>query len=127
MANKVLHKKSAVENKAPLPASLDYGELAINLHDGNIYLKKSDDTIAEMKRLDERLNATDVTNMQYNVSGDLIEVTYSTGNRTTLNYNVSGDLHTVDYYATNGTTHIYTQTLNYDANGNLLSTSWAVV
>jgi len=127
MANKILHKKSAVENKIPAPSSLDLGEIAINYMDGNIFIKKADNSIAEMKRLDERLNATDVTNMQYNVSGDLIEVTYSTGNRTTLNYNVSGDLHTVDYYATNGTTRIYTQTLNYDTNGNLLSTSWAVV
>lgn len=127
MANKVLHKKSAVENKAPLPASLDYGELAINLHDGNIYLKKSDDTIAEMKRLDERLNSTDVTNMVYNVDGDLSEVHYSTGNKTILNYNAGGDLASVDYYATDSTTHIYTQTLNYDINANLINTSWSEV
>ena len=125
--NTILHKKCAVENKAPLPSALAYGELAVNYADGNIYLKKTDDTLAEMKRLDERLNATDVIDMNYNIDGDLVEVIYSTGNKTVLNYNNDGDLSSVYYYGINGTTHLYTQTLNYDIDGNLSSTSWTEV
>jgi len=126
MANKLLHKRSAVEEKKPIAANVELGELALNIHDGNIYFKKSDNTIAEMKRLDERLNATDVTLMSYNLDGDLIEVAYITGNRTVLNYTL-GDLSSVDYYAINGTTHLFTQTLNYNINGDLVSTEWTEV
>lgn len=127
MANKILHKKSAIENKIPAPSSLDLGEIAINYMDGNIFIKKADNSIAEMKRLDERLNSTDVINMNYNIDGDLVEVNYSTGNKTVLNYNNDGDLSSVYYYGINGTTHLYTQTLNYDIDGNLTSTSWTEV
>ena len=126
MANTILHKRSSVEEKKPQSSALELGELAINLHDGNIYLKKSDNTIAEMKRLDERLNATDVTEMTYNLDGDLTVVTYVTGNKTILNY-TNGDLTSVDYYATDSSTHLFTQTLNYNLNGDLLSTEWAEV
>lgn len=127
MANTILHKRSSVEEKKPQSSALELGELAINLHDGNIYLKKSDNSIAEMKRLDERLNSTDVTSMIYNTDGDLSEVDYATGNKTILNYNINGDLSSVDYYGTDGTTQLFTQTLNYDNDGNLSSTSWVVV
>jgi hypothetical protein len=126
MANIITHKRSNIEEKKPQSSALALGELAVNLHDGNIYLKKSNNTIAEMKRLDERLNTTDVTLMSYNNEGDLIEVEYITGNKTVLNY-TSGDLTSVDYYATNGTTHLFTQTLNYNENGNLISTEWTEV
>jgi len=126
MANTILHKRSSVEEKKPQSSALELGELAINLHDGNIYLKKSDNTIAEMKRLDERLNATDVTEMTYNLDGDLTVVTYVTGNKTILNY-TNGDLTSVDYYATDSSTHLFTQTLNYNVNGDLLSTEWTEV
>ena len=126
MANTILHKRSSVEEKKPQSSALELGELAINLHDGNIYLKKSDNTIAEMKRLDERLNATDVTEMTYNLDGDLSVVTYVTGNKTILNY-TNGDLTSVDYYATDSSTHLFTQTLNYNLNGDLLSTEWTEV
>jgi hypothetical protein len=39
-------KRSAVPNKVPLPADLEFGEIAINYQDGIIYYKKSDGTIA---------------------------------------------------------------------------------
>ena len=126
MANKILHKRSSVEEKKPQPSALELGELAVNLHDGNIYLKKSDNTISEMKRLDERLNSTDVTEMTYNSEGDLSVVVYSTGNKTILNY-TNGDLTSVDYYATDSSTHLFTQTLVYNVNGDLLSTEWTEV
>lgn len=126
MANTITHKKSAVENRIPQAGDLALGELAVNTADGNIYFKKSDDSIAEMKRLDSRLNEINVTQMTYNDAGDLSEVTYESGNKIVLNYNITEDLTSVDYYATNGTTHLYTQTLTYDDNGNVETTTWSV-
>jgi hypothetical protein len=41
MTTKVLLKKSAVPNKVPLVADLEYGELAINYADGKLYYKNS--------------------------------------------------------------------------------------
>lgn len=124
MANIIKLKKSAVENKKP--ATLEYGEIALNYKDGNIYYKNSEDAIAEMKRLDTRLGETDVSNMVYDpVTDDLTEVTYATGNKIVLNYDVDGDLDYVNYYATDGLTHLFTQTLSYDANKNLTGTTWS--
>ena len=42
MANDIKFKRSAVQGKAPTTSALALGELAINTHDGFIYLKKSD-------------------------------------------------------------------------------------
>ena len=124
MANTIKLKKSSVENRKP--GSLEYGEIALNYKDGNIYYKNSDDVISEMKRLDERLNATDVSNMTYNATTDDLEtVTYVTGNVIELNYDVDGDLDYVDYFATDGTTKLFTQTLTYDSNKNLTGTAWS--
>jgi len=124
MAQTIKIKKSNVENKKP--DNLEIGELALNYHDGNIYYKNSDNAIAEMKRLDARLDEMDVTNMSYNeTTDDLIEVTYVSGNKIKLYYDEDGDLDYVDYFATNGSTHLFTQTLSYDENKNLIGTTWS--
>jgi len=124
MANIIKLKKSAVENRKP--STLEYGEIALNYKDGNIYYKNSDDAIAEMKRLDTRLGETDVSNMTYDpVTDDLTEVTYVTGNKIILNYDVDGDLDYVQYFAIDGTTELFQQNLSYDANKNLIGTSWS--
>lgn len=134
MANIIQLKKSGVENKKP--TDLAVGEIALNYHDGNIYYKDSDLNIAEMKRLDERLNATDVQQMYYDsATDDLKSVFYVTGNSIILFYDVDGDLDHVDYYATNSTldvngdyssgTKLFTQSLTYDVNKNLVGTTWS--
>ena len=41
MANTVLLKRSTVAGRAPVPADLVLGELAVNVTDGKLYLKKS--------------------------------------------------------------------------------------
>lgn len=125
MANNILKfKKSNVENKKP--TSLEYGEIALNYKDGNIYYKNSSDEIAEMKRLDTRLNETDVSSMIYDlITDDLTEVIYVTGNKISLIYDIDGDLSYVDYYATDGSTKLFTQTLSYDLNKNLIGTDWS--
>lgn len=45
MATKVLLKKSSVPNKVPLDTDLEYGELALNYADGNLYFKDSSNVI----------------------------------------------------------------------------------
>jgi len=42
MANSVKLKRSSVAGKIPTTADLDLGELAINTHDGKIFIKKDD-------------------------------------------------------------------------------------
>ena len=42
MANDIKLKRSAVEGKIPATSALALGELAINTHDGFMYLKKFD-------------------------------------------------------------------------------------
>lgn len=48
MANEVKLKRSAVQGKAPTTSALALGELAINTHDGFIFLKKSDGNTEEV-------------------------------------------------------------------------------
>lgn len=124
--NVVLHKKSSVENKKPLASDLQYGEIAVNTFDGNMFVKISDSDVAEMKRLDTRLNETDVSIMNYDSSGNLSSVEYTTGNITVLNYDSADNLSTVYYFATDGLTHLYTQTLGYDSDENVVSAMWSV-
>jgi len=49
MATKVRLKKSAVAGRIPEVGSLDYGELAINYQDGNLYYKNTDDDIKSLQ------------------------------------------------------------------------------
>ena len=48
MTLKIQHKRSAVKDKTPLPADLEYGELAVNYHKDSVrlYTKASDNTVA---------------------------------------------------------------------------------
>ena len=46
MAVKLIHKKSSVANRAPDSSDLEYGELAVNYLDGNIYYKAANNSIA---------------------------------------------------------------------------------
>jgi hypothetical protein len=50
MTIKVQFKRSAVKDKVPLPADLEYGELAVNYNKDSVrlYTKASDNTVAEV-------------------------------------------------------------------------------
>ena len=48
MANKIVLKKSAVQNKVPQPSDLDYGELALNYRDGWLYYKDHNNVIKKL-------------------------------------------------------------------------------
>lgn len=45
MSNKITLKKSSVGDKVPLPGDLEYGELALNYADGNLFYKNSLNTV----------------------------------------------------------------------------------
>lgn len=45
MSNKIILKKSSVVNKIPIPADLEYGEVAINYTDGKLYYKDNTNQI----------------------------------------------------------------------------------
>ena len=45
MANKIIIKKSSIGDKVPLPGDLEYGELALNYTDGNLFYKNSSNVI----------------------------------------------------------------------------------
>ncbi len=50
MTLKVQHKRSAVASKAPLPADLEYGEIAVNYEktDPALYIKDSDNVVRKI-------------------------------------------------------------------------------
>ena len=49
MATKVRLKKSAIAGRIPGSATLDYGELAINYQDGNLYYKNADNEVKSLQ------------------------------------------------------------------------------
>ena len=46
MTNKITLKKSSIGDKVPLPGDLEYGELALNYADGNLFYKNSSNAIS---------------------------------------------------------------------------------
>lgn len=48
MTNKITLKKSSVADKVPLSGDLEYGELALNYTDGNLFYKNSSNTITTL-------------------------------------------------------------------------------
>jgi hypothetical protein len=50
MANTIVHKRSSVPGKVPVSLQLSLGELAINVADGRVFVKKTDDTVVEITR-----------------------------------------------------------------------------
>jgi hypothetical protein len=61
MANNIILKKSSTNDKVPLPGDLQYGELALNFADGNLFYKNSANaitTIASNKTVSVTGNVT---------------------------------------------------------------------
>ena len=48
MADKILHKRSLVSGSIPTTSSLDAGELAINVHDGKLFLRQSGSSVDQI-------------------------------------------------------------------------------
>ena len=74
MANKVLIKRSAVQNKNPITSDLSLGELALNTYDGNLFFKKSPggvDSIVTVVTLDGTQTLTNKTLTSPTITGAL--------------------------------------------------------
>jgi|TARA_B110000977_G_C11077316_1_gene491678 hypothetical protein len=74
MTTNIIHKKSAIEGKAPLVNQLQYGELALNTYDGAIYLKRnqggSDELVTIGQTTEDNLNVD--TTGYVNSSGEVL-------------------------------------------------------
>jgi len=68
MTNKIKIKRSSVPDKIPDPGDLDYGELAINYSDGNLFFKNSANTVITIA-------STQFVDVAGNISGGNISVT----------------------------------------------------
>jgi hypothetical protein len=69
MPNNIILKKSSTSDKVPLPGDLQYGELALNFADGNLFYKNTSNaitTIASNKFVSVTGNITAVGNIQGN-------------------------------------------------------------
>jgi hypothetical protein len=69
MPNNIILKKSSTSDKVPLPGDLQYGELALNFADGNLFYKNTSNaitTIASNKFVSVTGNVTAVGNIQGN-------------------------------------------------------------
>lgn len=63
MANTIKLKKSSVAAKIPLASDLDYGELAINYTDGNLFFKNNSNTV-------QTIASTQFVSVTGNVTGN---------------------------------------------------------
>lgn len=123
----LLLKRNGEENKKPLPEDLEFGELAMNYFDGNIFFRNSNNSLIELNRLDASLNNANIISISYNEDGDVLEVLYSTGNKTVFNYDENANLISIFYLAQDSETHLYTQILEYNSDNDLIGTNWEEV
>jgi hypothetical protein len=80
MANKVLLKRSAVQNKNPITTDLSLGELALNTYDGNLFFKKSPggtDAIVTVVTLDGTQTLTNKTLTSPTINGGALSGTFT--------------------------------------------------
>tara|TARA_R100000951_G_scaffold11181_3_gene9333 strand:+ start:7567 stop:10326 length:2760 start_codon:yes stop_codon:yes gene_type:complete len=83
MATKVRLKKSAVAGRIPEVASLDYGELAINYQDGNLYYKNTDDDIKSLQESPVEFSAKNVSGGSV-TKGQVVYINGVSGNKPTI-------------------------------------------
>lgn len=102
-------KKSSVPGRLPQASDLDYGELAINYADGQLYYKKSDGTVASLGSGSGVMGTRKITEVTatsgqtvFNIPGG-----YSVG---FVDVTINGSqLSSADYTATNTTTVVLTE------------------
>ena len=73
MTNPIKIKRSSVANKIPQPGDLDYGELAINYTDGNLFFKDSNNTV-------QTLVSTQFVSVAGNITGNVVSGNVFVGN-----------------------------------------------
>jgi hypothetical protein len=50
MSSKVKHIRSSVPGKVPAPEQLELGQIAVNISDGKVYIKKTDNTVYDITK-----------------------------------------------------------------------------
>lgn len=75
MANKIILKRSSTGNSVPSAGDLDYGELALNYQDGNLFFKDAGNTIQTIASL-----------KFVSVTGDVTGNNIQTGNQGSVRY-----------------------------------------
>jgi hypothetical protein len=99
----IINKKSSVPGKIPASADLELGELAINIHDGDVYIKKSDNSVIKVG------------------DGGLVNWTETDGHilpNTNDTYDIgSSALKIRDLYMSGSTIHLGTQSISADDDG----------
>jgi len=80
MANDIKLKRSATQGKVPTTAQLQLGELALNTHDGKLFLKKNDGTesIVEVGATDLGITTTTTSNTITSSTGDNATISEAT-------------------------------------------------
>jgi hypothetical protein len=74
--------------------------------------------------LDAYYDTLDIASTPYNGSGNITEIVYDTGHKQTFTYTGLTKID-INYYNSDGITLISTNTINFDGNGNITTTSWA--
>jgi hypothetical protein len=102
-------KKSSVPGKLPQPGDLDFGELALNYADGQLYYKKSDGTVDVIGGGGGVLGTRTIT--EATAAGNQTIFTVSGGYTVGfVDVTINGSqLFSTDYTATNGTTVVLTE------------------
>ena len=99
----ILNKKSSVPGKIPVAADLELGELAINIHDGDVYIKKSDDSVIKV--------GDDGLDNWTEVDGHILPNVNDT-------YDIGSSVFKIrDLYMSGSTIHLGTQSISADADG----------
>ena len=117
MSNLIKLKKSSVGDKVPLPGDLEYGELALNYTDGNLFYKNSSNavtTIASNKFVDVSGNIT--------AGGDISATGNVTGNYIIGNGSQLTSLATFSIIVTAGQSNVVANTsgvLNFATGGGI--------
>jgi hypothetical protein len=97
MSNKILIKKSLTPGVVPVTNNLSYGELNINVADGNIYTKQA--ILSSGEIVDNRvLTIYGDTNIPYTLNKELSSVNYNYGQNINLgtNSNILGGIYNIN-------------------------------
>ena len=91
MTNTVLLKRSGTANATPIAGALQYGELALNYADGNLFYKNSSNVVTVIASNQFVSVNGNVTGGNLNTTGDIS----ATGNISVGNVSATGSVSTV--------------------------------
>lgn len=103
MTNRIVLKRSGSADSVPLSANLEYGELAINYADGNLFYKNSSNTVVAIASNRTLTLSGNITAGNVISNGVVQAVGNITGANLTITGNVvSGNILSDNYFFANG-------------------------